>query len=402
MADYHYRARNRQGRVTKGTITAPSEERAGTMLTEHGLVPIEIQDLSELSIFRREFSIKIVRVRDRAIMSRQLATMIQAGIPILQALRILSVQTENQRLADIIREISYEVEGGEAVSNAMEKYPKVFSEFFVSMIRSGEASGRLADTLEQLADHEERDYELIRKVRGAFIYPIFVVSVMIVLGAVMMIFVLPQLVTLFAESGVQLPWTTRLLIGISGFATSYWWFILIFLGLTGYLMSSYGRTPEGIYNIHAVILRIPVFGGILRKMYLARFAGALRTLIESEIPVIRALLVARDILSNRVYQTIIDAAAEEVKNGSTIAAALEKYPEIPLMVSQMISVGERSGKLGDSLGAVHRFYKREVDDKIQNMTQLVEPIVIIFLGIGVAILLAAILMPMYQLVQVIS
>lgn len=402
MAEYHYRARNRQGKVTKGTIKAISEEQANIMLAEHRLIPLEIQDVKSLSVFKREFDIRWVKVRDRAIMARQLATMIDAGIPILQALRILVVQTENARLADIIREVSYDVEGGELLSNALEKFPKVFSEFFVSMIRSGEASGRVSDTLEQLAEHEERDYDLIRKVRGAMIYPIFVVLSMTVLGIVMMVFVLPQLVSLFRESEVPLPWTTRLLIGISSFAGSYWWFIILFVALAVYLFLSYLRTSEGRYNVSGVVLRLPILGIILRKLYLARFSGALKTLVESEIPVIRALLVSRDILGNRVYQAIIDQTAEEVKNGSTISAALEKYPEIPLMVSQMISVGERSGQLANSLAVVHRFYRREVDESLQNISQLIEPLVILLLGLGVAVLLSAVLMPIYNLVQVIS
>lgn len=402
MPEYSYRARNRQGQLTKGTIRATNEERAGAMLAEHGLIPLEIRDLKELSVFRREFGFRTVRVRDRAIMARQLATMIQAGIPILQALRILVVQTENSRLADILHEVSYDVEGGEALSNAIEKFPKVFSEFFVSMVRSGEASGRVAETLQQLADHEERDYEMIRKVRGALIYPIFVITSMVGLGIVMMVFVLPQLVDLFRESEVPLPWTTRLLIAVMTFSASYWWFLLIFIGLVTYLLLSYLRTPEGVYAMSGLLLRLPVAGRLLQKLYLARFSGALKTLVESEVPVIRALLIARDILGNRVYQAIIDETAEAVKNGSTISAALEKYPEIPLMVSQMVSVGERSGQLGGSLEAVHRFYRREVDDTLQNLTQLIEPVVIVLLGIGVAILLSAVLMPIYRLVQVIG
>ncbi len=402
MAEYAYRAKTRQGNVTKGTIKAPTVEQASAMLAEHGLIPLELQDMKELTLFQREFTFSRVKVRDRAIMARQLATMIAAGIPILQALRILVVQTENAKLADILREVSYDVEGGESLSNAMEKYPKVFSDFFVSMVRSGEVSGRVADTLTELADHEERDYELMRKVRSALIYPIFVVSAMILLGVVVTIFVIPQLVDLFQQSGVTLPLVTRALIAFSGFITSYWWFVILFIAVAVYLFGSYARTPEGVYTLGAILLRLPIFGTLMRKLYLARFAGSLKTLVESEVPVIRALLISRDVLGNRVYQTIIDRAVEDVKNGSTISAALEKFPEIPLMVSQMISVGERSGQLGNSLEAVHRFYRREVDDTIQNFSQLIEPIVIVVLGLGVGLLIAAVLMPIYQLVQVIS
>lgn len=402
MPEYSYRARNRLGSVTKGTIKAPSEERASAMLSEHGLIPLEVQDVKELSIFRRDFGLRVVRVRDRAIMARQLSTMIESGIPILQALRILVTQTENSYLSDILRDVSYDVEGGEALSNALEKFPRVFSEFFVSMVRSGEASGRVSAALLQLADHEERDYELVRKVRGALIYPAFVVGSMVIIGVIMMIFVVPQLVELFAAAEVTLPWTTRALIAVSNFLASFWWFVILFLALVVYLLRSYIQTPEGRYAMSGFLLRIPILGRLLRKLYLARFAGALETLVESEVPVIRALLIARDVLSNRVYQAIIEQTAEEVKNGSTISGSLEKYPEIPLMVSQIIGIGERSGQLGNSLAAVHRFYRREVDDALQNITQLIEPVVIVLLGLGVALLIAAVLMPIYQLVQVIG
>lgn len=402
MPDYFYRARTRLGDVTKGTIKAVSSERANEMLMEHGLVPLELKDTKELGFLRREIRFRGVKIRDRAVFARQLATMIEAGIPILQAIRVLTQQTENARLADILREVSYEVEGGNSLSNGLEKYPHVFSEFFISMVRSGEASGRVSAALNTLADHEERDAELVRKVRTALIYPIFIIVVMVVLMIIMAAFVLPQLITLFTEANVQLPWTTRVLIAVTTFTQKYWWFILLFAAFTAYLLFAYLKTPEGRYNGSAILLRLPALGRLLRKLYLARFAGALETLIEAEVPVVRALLIARDVLTNRVYQTIVDRTVEDVKGGSPISTALERYPEIPVMVSEMISVGERSGQLAQSFGAIHRFFRRDVDDALANLTALIEPVVIVLIGIGVAILLSAVLMPIYQLVQVIS
>lgn len=402
MADYQYRVRNRQGNISRGVIKASSEEEAAEMLGQHGLVPIEIRDAKELSFFSKELTLKNVTVRDRAIFSRQLATMIASGIPILQSLRILVSQTENSKLADIIRDTTYDIEGGESLSNALEKYPHQFSEFFVSMVRSGEQSGRVSEALERLADNEERNYTLISKVRGALVYPAFVISAMLVMGLLMVVFVIPQLTGLFAQSDVQLPIITKILIGLSGVVGAYWWFILLFLIVASVLISFYVRTTEGRYNLHAILLRLPIVGRLLQKMYLAQFTGAMEVLVKSEIPVVQALLVARDIMGNKIYRQIIDETAEEVKNGSTISAAFEKYPEIPMMVSQMISVGERSGELDKSLNSVNRFYQREVSDAVQNMTQLIEPIVITVLGIGVAVMILAVLMPIYQLVNVIQ
>jgi len=402
MADYQYRVRNRRGDVSRGVIKASSEEEASQMLAQHGFVPIEIRDAKDTSIFNREFTIKNVGVRDRAILSRQLATMIASGIPILQALRIMISQTENSKLADVLRDASYDIEGGDSLSNALEKHPRQFSEFYVSMVRSGEQSGRVAEALERLADSEERNYSLISKVKGALIYPAFVIVAMLIMGLLMVVFVIPQLTGFFDQSGVELPLVTRILIGTSAVVAGYWWFILLFIVVAVVLITFYVRTTEGRYNLHAVILKIPVAGRILQKMYLAQFTGAMEVLVESEIPVVQALMISRDIMGNRIYRQIVDETVEEVKNGSTISATFEKYPEIPMMVSQMISVGERSGELGKALNSVNRFYQREVNDAVQNMAQLIEPIVIVVLGIGVAVMIVAVLMPIYQLVSVIQ
>lgn len=402
MPEYHYRVRNRLGNVTKGIIKASSEEEASTMLSEHGLIPIEIRDMKDVSFFTKELTVQRIKVRDRAVMSRQLATMISSGIPVLQALRILTVQTENPKLSDILRDVSYEVEGGESLSNALDKHQQHFSEFYVSMVRSGEQSGRISESLERLADSEERNYATISKVRGALIYPAFVIAAMIVMGILMFMFVIPQLLNLFENSEAEIPLLTKVVIAIANFLNSYWWFILIFLAIAAYLISKYVRTEEGRYNLHALFLRLPIVGRLLRKMYLAQFTGAMEVLVKSEIPVVQALFIARDIMGNKIYRQIVNETAQEVKNGGTISGSFEKYPEIPIMVSQMISVGEKSGELAKSFSSVNRFFQAEVNEAVQNMSQLVEPVVISILGVGVAIMIFAVLMPIYQLVNVIQ
>lgn len=400
MPSYQYRARNNRGQVSKGVIKASSAEQASALLQKHGLVPIDVVDAKDLAFWKRDLSFSRVKIRDRAIMARQLGSMVDAGMPILQATQVLAVQTENPKLANILREIAYDVEGGAALSEGMAKFPDDFPEFFVSMVRSGEQGGSIAESLLQLADYAERDDELITKARGAFIYPIFVVSAMIILGIIMMALVLPQLITLFESADVDLPIATRMLIAVSNFMVSYWWFLIMFIAVAAWLIGRYVRTPEGRYAVHSVILRIPKIGNILSKLYLARFTSALQTLVDGDIPVVQALLIARDTVNNRVYSAIINATAEAVKNGSTISAALEKYPQIPMMVVQMINVGERSGQLASSLGSVNRFYRREVDSALDGLSRLIEPVVIVILGIAVGVLIAAILMPIYQLVQV--
>lgn len=402
MAEYFYRARNRQGNVTKGTIKANSEEDASLTLSKHGLTPIEIKSSKSISIFQKEFHFGGVRTKDLAIFSREFATMIEAGIPILQGLRIMVVQTENAKLADILREVSYDVESGESLSDSLEKYPNVFDDFFISMIRSGEQSGRISEVLNILANYQENANELMSKAKGAMIYPTFVIVAMIIVGMVVMIFVVPQLLSMFTEANLELPLPTRILMGLSGFLVNYWWFVILFVGLAGYMFYAYMKTPEGRYNIHATLLRLPVAGILLRKLYLAQFSRAFQVLIASEVPVVQALMVSRDVMGNRVYRAIISNTAEEVKNGATISATFEKYPEIPIMVTQMIAIGENTGELGKSFTSITTFYEREVNDAIRNMTQLIEPVVIIILAAGVMMLLLGVLMPIYQLANSIS
>jgi len=402
MAEYIYRARNRQGNVTKGTIKANSEEDASLILSKHGLAPIEIKSSKSVSLFQKEFHFGGVKIKDLAIFSREFATMIEAGIPILQGLRIMVIQTENPRLSDILREISYDVESGESLSDSLEKYPNVFNDFFISMIRSGEQSGRISEVLNILADYQENANELMGKAKSAMIYPIFVITAMILVGIVVMVFVVPQLMGLFTQAGLKLPLPTRILMGISGFLVNYWWFVIIFVSLAVYMILSYMKTPEGRYNIHAMLLKIPVAGILLRKLYLAQFSRAFQVLITSEVPVVQALMVSRDVMVNRVYRAIISNTAEEVKNGATISGTFEKYPEIPLMVTQMVAIGENTGELGKSFNSITTFYEREVNDAIRNLTQLIEPVIIILLAAGVVVILLGVLMPIYQLANSIA
>ncbi len=402
MAEYIYRARNRQGNVTKGTIKANSEEDASLILSKHGLAPIEIKSSKSVSLFQKEFHFGGVKIKDLAIFSREFATMIEAGIPILQGLRIMVIQTENPRLSDILREISYDVESGESLSDSLEKYPNVFNDFFISMIRSGEQSGRISEVLNILADYQENANELMGKAKSAMIYPIFVITAMILVGIVVMVFVVPQLMGLFTQAGLKLPLPTRILMGISGFLVNYWWFVIIFVSLAAYMILSYMKTPEGRYNIHAMLLKIPVAGILLRKLYLAQFSRAFQVLITSEVPVVQALMVSRDVMVNRVYRAIISNTAEEVKNGATISGTFEKYPEIPLMVTQMVAIGENTGELGKSFNSITTFYEREVNDAIRNLTQLIEPVIIILLAAGVVVILLGVLMPIYQLANSIA
>lgn len=402
-ATYQYRARNRRGQITKGEIKAASQDQASALLQKHGLTPVEIVDVKNIAFWKREFTVSRVKIHDRAVMANQLASMLDAGVPILQAVRVLSVQTETPRMADVLREVAYDIEAGKALSESLDRFPKEFPEFFVSMVRSGERSGRVSKSLFQLSEYEDRDDEMLRKVRNSLYYPAIIIVAALLLGTVAVTYALPQFLSLFEGSGreVEFPLITRMLLAVAGFITEFWWFLGLFVLFCGGLVWHFAHTPEGQYSIHAALLRMPKVGKLLSKIYLARFTGALQTLVEGDVPIVQALLISRDTLGNRIFRDIIDAAADHVKSGSTISAALEKYHQIPIMVAQMINIGERTGQLGESLASVNRFYRREVDDALEVLTQLIGPAIIVVLAAFVLVLLLAVLSPMYNLMSAI-
>lgn len=396
---YNYQARTSQGAVQTGTVEAPSKDTAIETLHRYGLVILEIVEekkgfavslSSELPFFNR------VKNQDLVIFSRQLAVLFDAQVPLVQALRTLADQSA-PAFKKIITEIASDVDAGTAFSESLEKFPKVFSFFYVSVVRAGEASGRLQEVLNYLADHEERSYDLNKKVKGALTYPIFVVSSLIIVGAVMMIFVVPQLTSVLKESGQELPFLTKIIIGISNFLRSYWWLGLLAIGgLAGGVW--YGlQTKTGQDYWDGIKLKLPIFGNIFKKIYLARFSENLATLIKGGIPIIQSLTITADVVDNAVYKEIIIKAREEVRRGSTINSVFLYEKNIPPLVSQMVMIGEQTGKLDVLLAKVASFFQKDVDNIMENLTSLIQPILILILGGAAGVLVAAILLPIYNL-----
>lgn len=400
MNQFTYRARTNEGRVTTGVLRAASREQVVAQLTGAGLVPIEITATEANSIWHKVVFGGLIGDKELILFSRQLASMIQAGVPILQALQTLSNQISRPSFQQLLVDMVYDVEAGEALSSSMRKHTEIFSPFYLGVIRTGESSGQLTKSLNTIADYLERNYLFRRKLQAALLYPVFILAVVIILTIIMFTFVLPQLTLLFAGAGVQLPWPTRLLIGLTNFMSSYWYIILLALGLLGVVIRSYLKTPDGRYAASNYALRLPLISRVWQKIYLARLTAILHMLFDSHVPALESLQLAQEALGNRVYRRILDETVAAVKDGMPISKVWAQEPHIPPMLTTMVGVGERSGKVAVAFAEANRYFTRDVEDVLASLTILIEPILVIILGLGVAIVVAAVLLPIYNLVLV--
>lgn len=396
---FNYQARTKDGEIQTGVIEAGSQESAIEVLQQRELLVIFLEEVSKVPIYARSLKIfQKIKTKELTIFYRQLAVLFEANISPLESLRILGEQMKNQLFKELIFEIDKNIKGGETLSQAMGKHPKVFSPFYVNIVAAGEATGKLHEVLRYLADHAEREYNLNGKVRGAFTYPAVIFSLFIVVGALMMIYVVPQLTSMLTEMGTSLPFTTKVLIWTSNFLKK--WILLVILFVIGAVIGflKFSKTDKGIFIIDTVKLNIPVFKVLFQKIYLARFAENFKTLLVGGIPILRALEITAKVIGNKIYEKIVNEAREKVKVGESITSAFSGYPkQIAPMVTQMIGVGEKTAQLDVILEKVALFYQQEVDRAVNNMTQLIEPIMILVLGGGVAFMVASILMPIYSI-----
>lgn len=398
MPKFNYQARTKKGNVQTGTVEAASREAAVATLQGHNLIVIDIESVEAAPVFSRSLKfLQRVKRKEIVVFSRQLSTLIEAKVPLVQALKTLHRQISNPYFKEIVFEMAADVDGGMSLSQALGKHPKVFSGLYINMVKSGEVSGNLDESLTYIADHLEKEYYLIAKVRGAMMYPAFIITGFILAGFVMMTMVVPQLTSILTETEQELPLATRALIGTSNFLKSFWWLVIIAaIAIIGGIVY-FIRTPEGRKFWDRIKLKIPILGGVSRKIYITRFAENLGTLIKGGLPIIRSLKVTGDVVGNTVYKDLISTTAEEVKGGNTIASVFERSLEIPPMVAQMIAIGEKSGRLDSILKNIADSYSKEVDNTVSNLAQLIEPILIIILGLGVGVMVAAILMPIYNI-----
>lgn len=401
MPQFSYKAHQTDGKLIQGTLRAGSEERAMALLRAHGLSPVAIVAAASVPFWQRDVLGGSVSVKDLILFTRQTASMITAGVPILQALEALRQQVRKRAWKKILSDMTYDIEAGDSLSNSMSKYPHVFNPFILGVVRTGEASGRLSESLLTLSDYLEQDYVFVRKVKSALLYPTFVLVLVVFMTILMLTFVLPQLVTLFDQAGVQLPWPTRFLIWITEFFQSYWLALLVVLVAAVMLGVSYFRTPEGRYTLSTYALRIPLLSSFFQKLYLSRLTSILHTLFSSDVPVLESLALAKEAVGNKVYQRILEETGQAIKDGASISGVWRHEVFIPPMLTAMIGVGERSGEVGKAFSESSRFFKRDVEDMLGAITVLLEPILILLLAIGVGVVVAAIILPIYNLVLVI-
>ena len=399
---FTYKAISISGVEQLGKIEAGSMERAVELLQKHRLVVISIKEVRELISFKK-LSAVFHRVSHKKIVIflKELSILLMAGVPLVESLRIQYGQEESIYFKERIFMISNMVEDGMSFSAALSKFPNMFSDFFVNIVKSGEESGKMQESLLHLSNYIEKQYLLSSKVKNALMYPAIVLSGFAVVGVAMMTLVVPQLVSIFEGSGQELPLPTKILIFVSDFMQHN--LILIFIGggILLYLAKTYIGTVKGKEKIDMLLLKIPQFSSIFKKYYVARFAENLSLLISSGIPIITALQISGDVVGNSVYKKVIYSSIDEVKIGGSIAYSFERSDQLPPLVSKMIRVGERTGKLDIVLKDIADFYTKEVDIAVDGLTAIIEPIMIFVLGGLVAILVASILMPIYQMTTLI-
>ena len=399
---FKYKAVSVSGVEQLGKIESGSKERAIELLQKHKLVVISIQETKELVSFK-SFSDIFHRVSHKKIVifSKELSILLMAGVSLVESLRIQYEQEESPYFKEQIFKVSNMVEDGVPFSVALSRFPNIFSNFFINIVRSGEESGKMQESLLHLSDYIEKQYLLTSKVKSALIYPAVIFGGFAVVGVAMMVFVVPQLISIFDGTDQELPLPTKVLIFVSDFMQHNIILIVLTVGILVYLIKKYVKTTAGKSKVDSLILKIPRFSSIFKKFYVARFAENLSMLISSGIPIIKALQISGDVVGNTVYQKIIYNSVDEVKIGGSIAYSFERSDQLPSLVPKMIRVGERTGKLDIVLKDIASFYTKEVDIAVDGLTAIIEPIMIFVLGGAVAALVASILMPIYQMTTMI-
>lgn len=404
MADYVYKARDQQGNLKTGDITANSPDNAAELLAEHKLITTKLTLKKEggfnakvaLNIFNR------ISMKDRVVFTRQLGTMIKSGLPIVQALHILSGQANHQRFQEVISDLAQTIEGGGSFSTALAKYPKYFDNVYLNLIKSGEASGHLDEVLERLADQQENSYRLANKVRGAMMYPAFVLFALVAASILMMVVVIPPLKQIFSDAGANLPLPTRALIAMSDFLRGYWYIVIVVVVAAIFGVRWWVQTENGRSLLDRAKLKMPIFGSLFQKIYMARMSRTLASLVGGGVPILQSIDIVADSIGNTVYQRALKKAAKEVESGIPLSQPIRANPAFPAMVPQMIAVGEQTGKMDSVLTKLADFFEEEVDNIVKNLSTLLEPILMVVMGLAVGGLLIAILMPIYNLGSVIK
>tara|TARA_B100000508_G_scaffold138723_1_gene135362 strand:- start:5709 stop:6926 length:1218 start_codon:yes stop_codon:yes gene_type:complete len=399
---FTYKAVDNANVQREGTVEAPSIDAAISAVQKRGYTLVSIDEVDKADglagVLNVEFNFfQSVSYKDIVILSRQISTLFQAQVSPLRIFRLLSAEVENPLLQKAMNQIVEDLQAGSSISRALAAHPDIFSTFYVNLVRSGEESGSLEKTFDYLADYLDRQYEVISKARNALVYPAFVVSIFVVVMGLMLTLVIPSVAKILTESGQELPIYTKIVIGISNFLVNYVGFILIAIAAGGVGLWRFSKTEVGRRTIDEFVISIPYLGDLQRKLLLTRICDNMATMLSSGISIVQALEVTADVVDNAVYKEIIEAALVEVKGGRSFADSISEYPEIPGVLSQMAKVGEETGSLGTILTTLSNFYRREVNNSVDTLIGLIEPAMIVCLGVGVGVLLASVLLPIYNL-----
>src|SRR5918997_1576153 len=396
MATFTYTARALNGQLKSATIEAKSREEVVAQLRKQKLTVVKVDEQTKKKTGGS------IKMRDVVIFTRQFATMINAGLPLVQALDILAKQSENPALKEVTRQVVFDVESGHTVADALRKHPKAFTDLYTNMVAAGEAGGILDTILLRLAVFLEKNDALVRKVKGAMIYPGVILSVAVIAIGVLLLFVIPVFEEMFASVGMALPLPTRVVIGLSKFLKGYWWAIVAgFIG-AGFLLKRYYATNDGRRRIDGMMLRLPVLGDVLRKSAVSRFTRTLGTLISSGVSILEGLEITAKTAGNRVIQDAIMESRASIAGGESIAAPLQKSAVFPPMVISMIAVGEQTGGLDEMLSKIADFYDEEVDAAVSGLLSMMEPLMIVFLGIVVGGMVVAMYLPIFDMINAVQ
>ena len=395
---FKYRAIDKDGHEREGTIEASSREVAVSALQRRDLIISAIESAEKRSLLKLHISfLDRVSSKDIVILSRQIATLFGAQVSALHIFRLLASEVENKRLSAVLSAVGDDLQGGSPISKALSRHPKIFTTFYVNMVRAGEESGKLSETFNYLADYLDRSYDLISKAENALIYPVFVIAVFFGVMALMLTLVIPKISAVLLDSGQAIPIYTSIVIGFSNFLVQYGIFVLIALVAGGIYLWQLGKTEQGALVLDNVKLSIPYVGGLYKKLYLSRISDNLSTMLLSGVSVIGALEITSSVVGNAAYARVLHEVGIDVKGGSSISDALDRHTEIPSIMVTMTRVGEETGELGQILTTLAKFYNREVTNAVDTLVGLIEPIMIVLLGLGVGVLLAAVLLPIYNL-----
>lgn len=397
MALFKYSAIDRDGNDRQGEIEAYNQDAAIEALQERGFIISSIKAGGKGNLLEMNITLGGVKNKDIVILSKQLATLFEAQVSALRVFRLISSETESVILQEALEEIASDISDGSSVTNALKKHPKIFSSFYVNMVAAGEESGRLSETFTYLSDYLDRSYELTSKAKNALVYPSFIISVFFIVMYLMLTMVIPKIAKILEDAGQDLPFFTKITIGVSNFLVDYGLFFIVGIIIGVFFLIRYSRTETGGLVLDDLKLAIPYVGDLYQKLYLARIAGNISMMLSSGISMVKTLENTAAVVDNKVYEQIMLEVTESVTGGRSVSESMSIHPEIPGILTQMIRVGEETGRITNVLDTMARFYEREVTNAVDTLVGLIEPIMIVLLGVGVGGLLASVLMPIYNI-----